>query len=294
MAIKLCISTYSLSGWRRQNNRSLDDSLRWIAGETDVRGVEFAGLDAAGDADPVRRAGELRKLCDKLGLTIPSFCVGAELLRPAGEQANEVARLKTLVDAARALGVRSMRHDVTRGFGDNANGFNVPHTFAGALKVVVPAIREVADYARKYRIKTSLENHGFFMQHSRRVEQLLDAVDHPNFALTMDMGNFLCVNENPLKAVERLAHRAVMVHVKDFHVRPKSAMPPSGWFATPTRIALRGAIVGHGVIDIPAQLRVLKSAGYRGWLSLEFEGMEEPTAAIHAGLAYLGKLIKDG
>lgn len=293
MAIKLCISTYSLSGWRRQNNRSLEDSIRWIADETDVKAVEFAGLDAAGDADPVRRAGALRSLCDKLGLAIPSFCVGAELLRPAGELATEVARLKTLVDAAHALGVKSMRHDVTRGFGEHAKGLSVPQTFAGALKVVVPAIREVADYARKHRIKTSLENHGFFMQNSRRVEQLLDAVDHPNFALTMDMGNFLCVNENPVKAVQRLAHRAVMVHVKDFHVRPKSSMPPTGWFATPTRIALRGAIVGHGAIDIPAQLRVLNSTGYRGWLSLEFEGMEEPASAIKAGLAYLGRILKE-
>jgi len=64
-------------------------------------------------------------------------------------------------------------------------------------------------------------------------------------------------------------------------------MPSVGWFATPTPIALRGAIAGHGVLDLPAQLKLLKKAGYDGYLSLEFEGMEEPTKAIRLGLDYL-------
>ena len=68
-------------------------------------------------------------------------------------------------------------------------------------------------------------------------------------------------------------------------------MPPEGWFETPTEIALRGAIVGHGVIDIPAQLKLLKEAGYDHYLSLEFEGIEEPTKAITMGLAYLRGML---
>jgi len=101
------------------------------------------------------------------------------------------------------------------------------------------------------------------------------------------MGNFLCVNENPVPAVKRLAKYAVMAHVKDFHIRPKESVPPSGWFKTPTPIALRGAIVGHGVIDVPAQIQHLRRAGYDGFLSLEFEGMEEPLNAVRLGLEYL-------
>jgi sugar phosphate isomerase/epimerase len=79
------------------------------------------------------------------------------------------------------------------------------------------------------------------------------------------MGNFLCVNENPVPAVKRLAKYAVMAHVKDFHIRPKESVPPSGWFKTPTPIALRGAIVGHGVIDVPAQIQHLRRAGTMGF-----------------------------
>ena len=82
-----------------------------------------------------------------------------------------------------------------------------------------------------------------------------------------------------------------MAHAKDFHVKPKSAMPPTGWFATPTKIALRGAIAGHGVLDLPAQIKLLKNAGYNGFLSLEFEGIEEPTTAIKLGLDYLRAIL---
>ena len=59
------------------------------------------------------------------------------------------------------------------------------------------------------------------MQESRRVEKLIQTVKHPNFGLTIDMGNFLCVNEDPISAVKRVAKYAQMAHVKDFHVRPK-------------------------------------------------------------------------
>jgi sugar phosphate isomerase/epimerase len=284
--MKLAVSTYSLWQWCSENRRTLEDAIAFIA-DTGAAGVEFAGLDEAANADPVGRARALKRRCDELKLDVPSYCVGAEMLVPRDEQRDVVADLKRQVDVAEALGVRSMRHDVTRGFDGQSEGIGIEQTFEAAVAHVVPTVREVADYAAAKRIKTSLENHGFFMQAAERVERLINAVDHENFGLTLDMGNFLCVNDDPVRAVERLAKYAVMVHVKDFHVRPKGTMPASGWFATPTEIALRGAIVGHGAIDIPAQLRLLKDAGYDHYLSLEFEGLEEPAKAVVIGLEYL-------
>jgi sugar phosphate isomerase/epimerase len=288
--MKLAVSTYSLSRWRRENDRSLEDSVDWIADHGTA--VEFSGLDDRGSDNPVARAAELREHCRRRGTAIAGYSVGAELLVGPEQQRKVIDALKTQVDVAAELGVASMRHDVTRGFADDWSG---PRTFEAALEVVVPAIREVAAYAQPKGVKTSLENHGFYMQASERVERLIQMVNHPNYGLTMDMGNFLCVNEDPVQAVRRVVKYALIAHVKDFHVRPKQTMPPSGWFATPTEIALRGAIVGHGVIDIPAQLAILKDNGYRGYLSLEFEGMEEPARAVELGLEYLRReLGKDG
>lgn len=292
--MKLAVSTYSLSRWRREQKKSVEDTLKFIQ-STGASAVEFAGLDDGPVSDPIKRAKALKKRCGDLGLEIAGYCVGANLLQPKDKQREVIDRVKVDVDVAAVLGVKSMRHDVCWGWSKDSEGISGPQTFGNALKVVVPALREITEHGAKVGVITTLENHGFFMQHSTRVEKLIKAVNHPNYALTMDMGNFLCVNENPVSAVRRLAKRAVMVHAKDFFVKPKTALPPTGWFATPTKIGLRGAIVGHGVIDIPAQLQLVKKANYKGYLSLEFEGMEEPTVAVQLGLNYLkGQLEKIG
>ncbi len=283
--MKLAVSTYSLSRWRREQKKTLEQSLDWIA-QAGVQGVEFSGLDDQPVADPVRRAKELRAYCAKLGLAVPSYCVGAEFLVAPDQMRAVIEQVKREVDVAAALGVRSMRHDVTRGPKEGDK-----RTFTQVLAVVAPAVRAVTEYAKTLGVKTSVENHGFYLQTAARVEALVKAVKNTNFGVTLDMGNFMCLDQDPVEGVKRLAKYAVMVHAKDFHVRSKKETPPTGWFATPTTIALRGAIVGHGVIDVPAQIRLLKRAKYDHFLSLEFEGMEEPTEGITLGLDYLRKLI---
>jgi sugar phosphate isomerase/epimerase len=289
--VKLAVSTYSLGRWRSENGKTLEDTIDWIA-EQGVPAVEFSGLDEKAKDNPRKRAAELRKHAEKRGLAIAGYSVGGEFLRPAAAQREMVEQTKREVDVAAELGVKNMRHDVSRGFGDNAKGLDIPKTFAAALKVIVPAVREVTEYGASKGVKTSLENHGFYMQASERVEKLIKAVDHENYGLTLDMGNFLCVNEDPVKAVKRVAKYAIMAHVKDFHIKPKKQRPPTGWFDTPTPIALRGAIVGHGEIDVPAELKILKRTGYDYYLSLEFEGMEEPAFAVKTGLEYLREQLK--
>jgi len=291
--MKLAVSSYSLLRWRTENGKTLEDTIDWVASEAGVDGIEFAGLDDKAKDSPARRAAQLKKRCDKRKLDVPSYCVGAELFVPAEQQKRVVADLKKHVDAAVEFGCKSMRHDVTRGFGDWSKDVKVGKTFDAVCNHIAPAIREVADYGAERGIKTSLENHGFYMQESKRVEQLLKTVKHPNFALTIDMGNFLCVNENPVDAVKRLAKYAVMAHVKDFHLKPKAQSPGTGWFNTPTPVALRGAMLGHGVVDVPAELKLLKKARYDWYLSLEFEGMEEPTKGVKLGLEYLKKQLAE-
>ena len=288
--MKLAVSTYSLSRWRRENQRILKQVMEHIALDG-AAAVEFAEATDPYDPEPTAaQAVALRQQCDQLGLNVAGYCVGAELLCPPTDQRRVIEGLKRHIDVAADLGSPSMRHDITRGPDPRHRPIDDDDAFASALKAVVPAIREIADYGQSKGVRTSLENHGFFIQSPDRVEQVLEAVDHPQFALTLDTGNFLCVNENPVEAVRRLAKYAVLVHVKDFHVKLKERMPAaldSGWFATPTEIALRGAIVGHGQIDIAAQLRILRDTGYTGYLSLEFEGIEHPGLAIRLGLSYL-------
>lgn len=288
--MKLAISTYSLLQWRNAHKKTIEHSLDAIA-DLKVHGVEFAGLDRL-DADGTpKRAAQLRRHAERRKLRIAGYCTSAELLVYSEGQRKAVARLKREVEVAAALGASRMRHDVTRGFGEWSRGVRGAKTFENVLKTVVPAIREVADFAATHGVRTSVENHGFYLQTPQRIAALIKAVNHPNFALTLDMGNFLCAESDPVAAVKRLLRYAQMVHVKDFHVRSKKNVPPTGWFKTPFSTALRGAILGHGVIDIPAEIRILKSRGYDGFLSVEFEGMEEPIRALALGLEYLRGLL---
>src|SRR5690349_7159711 len=139
--MKLSVSTYSLLRWRNENKKSLEDSIDQIAA-MEVKGIEFSGLDEKAAKNPVKRAEQLRARSEKKGLKLASYCVGAELLVPIDEQRKVIERLKGEVYVASALGAPSMRHDVTRGFGEQSKSLRIANTFDAVLKHVVPAIRE--------------------------------------------------------------------------------------------------------------------------------------------------------
>jgi sugar phosphate isomerase/epimerase len=138
-----------------------------------------------------------------------------------------------------------------------------------------------------------VENHGYFAQDSDRMEKLVAAVAHDNFGILCDMGNFLCVDEDPILAVSRVAPYAFLAHVKDFHVKSGSQPHPGeGFFGTRGGNHLRGAIVGHGEVPVQQCLRILQNAGYGGYVSIEFEGLEDPLLGISYGLKNLRHYIK--
>jgi inosose dehydratase len=175
-----------------------------------------------------------------------------------------------------------MRHDVSafrRPFEQNT----IVH-FEQELPRMVAGCRRIADYAAQYGIITTLENHGFYVNGSDRVTRLIEAVNRPNFRLTLDTGNFWCLDEDPVVGTQKAMPYAVMVHLKDFYKRKASVYAgesqmfkcDSGtWFKTLGGSLLRGAIVGDGDIDLWELLRLLKRSGYDGYISIEFEGLEE-------------------
>jgi sugar phosphate isomerase/epimerase len=133
-----------------------------------------------------------------------------------------------------------------------------------------------------------VENHGFFVQDSRRAEKLVNRVAHDNFGLLVDMGNFTCADEDPVTAVGRVAPYAFYVHAKDFHIKSGQGQNPgTGFFRSRGGAYLRGAVIGHGDVPVKQCLDALRAAGYDGYVSLEFEGMEENQKAIAIGLENL-------
>ncbi|WP_454189851.1 sugar phosphate isomerase/epimerase family protein [Paenibacillus sp. Marseille-Q7038] len=214
------------------------------------------------------------------GLEISNYAIGANFLvdhEEAYEQ--EIARVKKEVDIANRLGVKLMRHDVASSPDVSIANFNAN------LERLAAACREIAEYAGKYGITTSVENHGYFIQHSDRVQALIHAVNLPNFKTTLDIGNFLCADEPPLAGVKNNLPYASIVHFKDFYVRPAGQHPGDGFFKSTAGNFLRGAVAGQGDIPMRDVIQLVKSSGYDGYLSLEFEGLEDCEFGARAGLA---------
>jgi sugar phosphate isomerase/epimerase len=233
----------------------------------------------------------VKEACDAAGLPVVSYTIGADFLNGSGgDWRAEVERLKDEVRIAQALGCSRMRHDAAWGFPKGKQG---ARGFDDALPILAEGCRAVTEFAADLGIYTMVENHGYFAQDSDRVEKLINAVDHPNFGLLLDVGNFLCVDENPAQAVGKLLPYVFHVHVKDFHFKTGLEPDPGeGWFPTRSGNYLRGAVVGHGVVPVVQCLRLLKTYGYDGALSIEFEGMEEPVQAVRIGLANLRRYLK--
>ncbi|NLM38644.1 MAG: sugar phosphate isomerase/epimerase [Firmicutes bacterium] len=253
--------------------------------------IEFAGFpDLPEGETPLSFAPRVREACDEAGLKVASYTIWADFINGSnGDWQQEVERLKDEVRVAQILGCPAMRHDATWGFPRDKKG---ARGFDDALPILIQGCRAVTEFAADLGVKTMVENHGFFAQDSERVERLVNGVDHPNFGVLLDMGNFLCVDEDPARAVGRLMPYAFHVHAKDFHYKSGSLPDPGeGWFRSRGGNYLRGAIIGHGEVPITQCLRIMKNHGYDGVLSIEFEGMEEPIKAIETGLANLKSYV---
>jgi sugar phosphate isomerase/epimerase len=253
--------------------------------------IEFAGFPhlPAGET-ALSFAPSVRAACDEAGINVANYTIWADFLNGSnGNLEVEIERVKDEVRVAQILGAPAMRHDSAWGWPKTKTG---ARGFDDALPILIKGCRAITEFGAELGIKTMVENHGFFCQDSDRVEKLVNGVNHPNFGLLLDMGNFLVVDEDPAKAVGRLMPYTFHVHAKDFHVKSgNEPSPGQGWFMSRSGNYLRGAVLGHGNVPILQVLRVMKNANYAGVLSIEFEGMEDPLRAIPIGLENLKRYM---
>ncbi len=287
--MQIGVSSYSYSRLMRRGEMTEFDAIRKTA-ELGYDVIEFSSLHPPEGQTFERYAPDVRAACHEAGLPIANYTVGADFINGSGENwKDEVERVKDEVRIAHLLGAPGMRHDATRGF---ANGHPGGRSFDDALPILVPAIRAVTEFAADLGVRTMVENHGLFCQDSERVERLVAGVNHENFGVLIDMGNFLCVDESPDTAVGRLIPYAFHVHAKDFHAKPGTAPNPGeGWFRTRGGNYLKGAIVGHGEVPLASCLHILSRHGYDGVLSIEFEGLEHPIDGVRIGLDNLRRYL---
>lgn len=273
--MKYSVNTYSFGKYIRELGiYGIIDK----AAEIGFEGIEFVedGWMNVSDGELVNIGNYARSK----GLQTVGLCVGADFLN--GE--NECNRLKGMIDRAVLLGVPMLRHDISSG----KKGVG----YYSQIGYFSECCRTVTEYGESVGIKTVTENHGFFSQDADRVEALITAVSHPNFGALVDLGNFMCADEDPIKSVSKMIGYAFHVHAKDFFLKKgNEPFPGEGWFKTRGGNYLRGTVIGHGDAGIFQSVSNLCRSGYNGWISVEFEGIEDNLLGISLGLDNLKKAV---
>ena len=285
--MKYSVSSYSFSGYLKDGRLTTFSCIQ-KAKELGFDAIEFVEISAPEGKTLSDYAKELASEAARVGIEISNYAVGADFIRGSdGDIEKEISRVCTQVDIARILGCPVMRHDVTGG--------KTYHKFEGynnVLERLAYGCRRVTEYAASVGVRTMTENHGYFSQDSLRVEKLINTVAHDNFGWLIDIGNFLCADDEPAAAVGRAARYAFYVHAKDFIVKSgQQANPGRGFFMSRGGNFLRGTIIGHGDVPVMQCLYALKRAGYDGFITIEFEGMEDCIDGVSIGLDNLKRYV---
>lgn len=252
-------------------------AIDWVADSSASHlEISIAGLGSQLIDDP-ELVENIRLRAEERSVPLVNYVVAANFLDP--DLTAQIDRLKAHLTVAHILGIPLFRHDVVDWDWREKDQAEFERTF----EALVPVCREIANYAATLGITTSIENHGMSMNNSERVRRFVEAVGLPNFRVTLDVGNFLCVDELPQSAVPQTLPYASAVHLKDFYIRDFS--PGEGWLTTVAGRSILGAIVGFGDLPMRQLIGAIKSSGFDGPISIEFEGLEDSLVGVGTGLA---------
>lgn len=134
----------------------------------------------------------------------------------------------------------------------------------------IESIEKCLPKAEECGVLLALENHWGLTLAPEGVRRILDAVSSPWLGGLMDTGNFL---EAPYDKLEQLAPRAVFVQAKTYYGGGE-------WYTLD--------------LDYSRIADILAGVGYRGYVSLEFEGKEDAATGVPKSLALLRQAFRRG
>ncbi len=201
---------------------------------------------------------KLKRTAWRQGVDITGTPVGNTFTHPPGEARDrEVAKLKSWIDVSADLGSPAIRIFA----GNCPKGVEE----AQARKWVGECIEACLPQAEKRGVILALENHGGVVAKPEGLLEIVKAVKSDWVGINLDGGNF--TGEDPYAELEACAPLAVTCQVKVEISR-----------AGKKEAADFGRIIG-----------ILRKAGYKGYITLEYEAAEEPLTAIPRHLAELRK-----
>ncbi len=153
------------------------------------------------------------------------------------------------------------------------------------LAAAAAALEAAAPAAERLGVAIGVETHDAFAA-SSVVAELLAMTGSPVVGAVWDSHHPHRMGESPAEVAANLAGRIFLAQVKDARRAPER---PDGW---------RLVLLGEGEVPVPEMLALLGAAGYRGWVSVEWEKrwhpeIEEPEIALPQHLAVLRQWMED-
>lgn len=217
---------------------------------------------------------KLKRQAFSLGLDLCGFSTHQGFVSPSKEERQRnIDHTLHCIEMAYALGIPTIRINTgrwgtikdfdelmkARGIEPRLEGYTDDDGFGW----VIESIEKLLPRAEQCGVVLGLENHWGLGRTPEGVMKIVNAIESPWLAVTLDTGNFL---EDPYDRLEQLADRAILVQAKTYFGGGK-------WYTLD--------------LDYPRIATMLKKHNYRGYVSLEFEGNADPQTAIPQSLALL-------
>lgn len=267
------ISTYSFWQFRHEKLRDLDHCLE-TAADMGFDAVEILHRQMTDETPAGLR--KIKRRAFTLGLGLCGFSTHQGFLSPdaATRQKNIDHTIRCLQMAA-DLGIPTMRVNTgtwgtSKDFDElmKNRGIEPPkegHTDEDGFGWVIASYEKILPTAEKLGITMGLENHWGLGRTPEGVIRIIEAIKSPWLQATLDTGNFL---EDPYDRLDKMAPYAVYMQTKTYY---------------------GGGLWYTLELDYDRIAAIMRKHKYRGFISLEFEGKEDPMVAIPKSLAMLRK-----
>src|SRR5688572_9611626 len=268
---RLGVSTYSFWQFKNRELRDIEKCID-LAAEWGFDGVEL--LHRQMESEEKGYLQRLKKRAFVNGLDLCGFSTHQGFLSP-----DEAVRQRNIdhtihcIELAYDLGIPTMRVNTgtwgtsrnfdelmkNRGIEPPKEGFTDEDGFGW----VIASLEKCLPAAEKCGVLLGLENHWGLGRTPEGVLRIVNKINSPWLQVTADTGNFL---EDPYDRLEQLAPKTILVQAKTYY-------GGGLWYALD--------------LDYPRIAGIFKKQNYRGYVSLEFEGKEDPLVAIPKSLQVL-------
>jgi sugar phosphate isomerase/epimerase len=267
----IVVSTYSFWRFRDDSKLSIDECIDEAA-RMGFDGVEILHMQMESEEPGYLQ--QLKRHAFVNGLSLSGFSTHQGFVSPeAAVRKKNVEHTIRTIELAYALGIPTIRVNTgrwgttesfdqlmaDRGIEPRLEGYTDDDGFGW----VIDSLEECLPAAEKCGVTMGLENHWGLGRTPEGVLRIVDAIKSPWLQVTLDTGNFL---EEPYDKLDQLAAQAVFVQAKTYY-------GGGIWYALD--------------LDYPRIAQILRKHNYGGYVSLEYEGLEDWRTAIPKSLDLL-------